>query len=182
MPRQSLFVPLGISALLMTAYYVLAPWQHQLMLQAPQFYQGAWWQLVTAQFMHHNPPHLWFNLAGLWLLWLLFPQQWQRSKDWWVLLPIGLVSSLCEVVLGPAEHVYAGFSGALYGLYCYAAWHDALQQQWIGKLVLIGLLLKLVVDFFQPAGTEQVAVFAHLGGVVAATVLIVLAQRQQRSA
>ena len=180
--KQSLFVPIGISVLLIVGYYLLAPWHPQLMLQAPQFYQGAWWQLVTAQLLHHNPPHLWFNLAGLWILWLLFPQQFRRNQDWWVVLPIGIASSLFEVLLSPVSLTYAGFSGALYGLYFYAAGKDAVNKQWIGMLVLVGLALKLGWDFMYPSETVQLAVFAHLGGVVAAMVLILLEQYRQPSA
>jgi len=172
MPKQSVLPPIVISALLFCFFYFLSPWHDQLLMRYPHVIDGAWWQLITSQLMHHDTPHLWFNIAGVWIAWLLFPEQLNTPKDWWVVAPILLVSSAVELIGAPTYEVYAGFSGTLYGVFAYAALKDALNKNWIGVVVFIALVGKIIVDWDQPVTGDAIAVFAHFGGALAAVALV----------
>lgn len=171
MPKQSVLPPLVISALLLCFYYLLVPWHDALLMRYPRVIDGAWWQIITGQLMHHDQPHLWFNVIGVWIGWLLFPEQLKHPKHWWVVIPVLLSSSAGQLLGAPSYEVYAGFSGTLYGLFAFAALKDALAKQWIGMVVLAALVLKIIFDLEQPATGDAVAVFAHIGGAVCGFVL-----------
>lgn len=177
--KQSVLIPVVISALLLSFYYLLMPWHDLLILNYRAVEQGAWWQPLTSQLLHHDQPHLWFNLAGVWMLWMLFPEQLRRTHDWWPLLPILVAVSAGQYWLAPSNVVYAGFSGTLYGLFTWAALTDSFlikqaAKHWISVLVLAGILLKTVVDFALPSWAEGVAIYAHLSGVISALLLVFL--------
>ena|SRR5690554_4430892 len=181
--KQSVLTPLVISALLLSFYYLLMPWHNLLILDYRAVEQGAWWQPLTSQLMHHDQAHLWFNLAGVWLLWMLFPKQLQRSRNWWPVLPILLAVSAGQYWFAPTNELYAGFSGTLYGLFAWAALSDSLlikqaKHHWIGVLVLAGIVLKTVVDFTVPSMAEGLAIYAHLSGVLGGLLLVFLSCAQ----
>lgn len=185
MPKQNVLPPLVLSVLLFCCFYFFSPWQQQLLLRPQLFYDGAWWQLISAQFMHHDQAHLWFNLAGVWMAWLLFPKQLEHPKQWWVILPLLLASGSGQLLGGHANEVYAGFSGTLYGLFVYAALQDALEphaKRWIGAVVLLGIVIKLVVDLSIPEFAAGIAVFAHVGGIVVGSLLALAQYFRQNNA
>ncbi|RUO59722.1 rhombosortase [Pseudidiomarina marina] len=172
MPKQSVLPPLVISALLFCIFYFLTPWHDHLLMRYPRVMDGAWWQLITSQLMHHDAPHLWFNIAGVWIAWLLFPEQLKKPQNWVVALPILLSSSIVELIGAPTYEVYAGFSGTLYGLFAYAALKDALNKNWIGGLIFVALIIKIILDLDQPEYGDVVAVFAHIGGAAAGIAMV----------
>ncbi|RZQ56198.1 rhombosortase [Pseudidiomarina tainanensis] len=172
MPKQSVLPPIVISALLFCCFYFLTPWHDDLLMRYPRVMDGFWWQLITSQFMHHDAPHLWFNIAGVWIAWLLFPDQLKTPHNWLVGLPILLTSSIVELFGAPTYEVYAGFSGTLYGLFAYAALKDALNRNWIGGVVFAALVIKILMDWDQPETGDAIAVFAHVGGAIGAVSLV----------
>lgn len=177
--KQSLLTPLVISALLLSFYYLLMPWHDLLFLDYRAVSQGAWWQPLTSQLMHHDQAHLWFNLAGIWIAWLLFPEQLRHNRDWWPIAPIIIAVSAGQYWLAEPTVLYAGFSGTLYGLFAWAAVKDSLllrqsPKHWISVLVLLGIVLKTLLDFSVPALAEGLAIYAHLSGVVCGMVLALL--------
>lgn len=150
-------------------------------MRYPRVIDGAWWQLITSQLMHHDAPHLWFNIAGVWIAWLLFPEQLKTSKDWWVVVPILLVSSIVELIGAPTYEVYAGFSGVLYGVFAYAALQDTLEKHWIGGIVFVGLIIKIILDLDQPQHGDVVAVFAHIGGALAGIAAVFITRKLSKT-
>lgn len=177
MPKQSVLPPIVISVLLFCFFYFLTPWHDHLLMRYPRVIDGAWWQLITSQLMHHDAPHLWFNIAGIWIAWLLFPEQLKTPNDWLMVVPILLASSAFELIGAPTYEVYAGFSGALYGVFAYAALQDALKKHWIGGIVFVGLIIKIILDLDQPEHGDVVAVYAHIGGAVAGIIAVFLTQK-----
>lgn len=181
MLKQSFLPPTVISALLFCVYYLLTPWHHHLLLQQQRVLDGAWWQLLTGQLMHHDAPHLWLNVTGVWICWLLFPASFQRVRDSWVIGPILLTSSLGQLIGATSSELYAGFSGTLYGLFAYAALLDARAKHGLGRLVLVGLMLKMALDFWAPLQTDmRIAVYAHLGGILAGLLLAIIPSARQK--
>lgn len=177
--KQSVLTPVGLSALLLSFYYLLMPWHQALVLDYAAVAQGAWWQPLTSQLMHHDQAHLWFNLAGLWIAWLLFPDQLQRNRDWWPVLPLLIAVSAGQFWLAEPTAIYAGFSGTLYGLFAWAALTDSLliknaSKHWISVIILFGILLKTGLDFAIPSFAEGIAIYAHLSGVICGMLLAIL--------
>lgn len=177
--KQSVLAPLVISALLLSFYYLLMPWHELLLLDYRAVAQGAWWQPLSSQFMHHDQPHLWYNIAGLWMGWMLFPDQFRHNQDWWPVLPIVVAVSAGQYFLAPPNVIYAGFSGTLYGLFAWAALKDSLllpqsPKHWISVIVLVGILLKTLLDFVLPGFADGIAIYAHLSGVICGMFLVFL--------
>lgn len=118
-----------------------------------EFQAGAWWQLLTAQWVHLSGAHALANAAGLAVL---------LMAVWGLLAPRWLLAAAVggqlgvAVVLALDTHCtwYAGASGALHGLAAGAALGLLLSPadrlpgrrpaRWLGAGLLVGLAMKLV--------------------------------------
>ena len=84
------------------------------------FEQGAWWQLLSAQWVHLSLPHALANAAALLLIaWLLRP--WLSTAIQCSLLAGAVAGVAAVIALDPGCAYYAGFSGALHGWFAGAA-------------------------------------------------------------
>lgn len=149
---------------------------------------GHWWLLLSGNFVHLGPSHLWMNLAGLALVVALV---WQHFSTWqWAVLILS-----CSVGVGvglwffnPEVEGYVGFSGTLHGLIIAGTLADMRVYPRSAALLLILVVGKLVWEQIGGAlpGSESVAggqvlVDAHLyGAIVGAMVapLLILRSRQ----
>ena len=78
----------------------------------------------------------------------------------------------------PADPVYMGLSGALHGLFVWGALQDIRYRRYSGWLMLLGVVIKLGVDFYSagesPASAligARVHIESHLIGSVAGLLL-----------
>ena len=79
-----------------------------------RFEQGAWWQLLSAQWVHLSLTHALANAAALLLIaWLLRP--WLSTALQCGLLAGAVAGVAAVIALDPGCAYYAGFSGALHG-------------------------------------------------------------------
>lgn len=108
-----------------------------------EFAAGAWWQLVSAQWVHMSWLHAGVNLLGLLVLLVAFhglvPARLQA-----VALVGGHMGVAAVLVLDTHCAYYAGASGALHGLLAGCALCLALCDRQLGWVMLAGLALKLV--------------------------------------
>ncbi len=81
----------------------------------PAFEAGAWWQLVTAQWVHVNMQHAVVNAAAMVLMLLAFDQLvgWRIQA---VSFLGGYLGVVITIAVDPGCIYYAGVSGALHGL------------------------------------------------------------------
>ena len=81
----------------------------------PAFEAGAWWQLVTAQWVHVNMQHAVVNAAAMVLMLLAFDQLvgWRIQA---VSFLGGYLGVAIAITVDPGCISYAGVSGALHGL------------------------------------------------------------------
>ena len=81
----------------------------------PAFEAGAWWQLVTSQWVHVSMPHAVVNAAAMVLMLLAFDQLvgWRIQA---VSLLGGYLGVAITIAVDPGCTSYAGASGALHGL------------------------------------------------------------------
>jgi len=133
--------PLAIS--LVSLAFTLSPesGQSALEYQREAIQAGAIWRLISGQLIHLNPPHLLMNLAGLWLIWLLFFTRESSIATCLYRLPgILLLTALGLWVWSPEVAWYRGLSGALHGLLALG-----LLRQWRDQPTFHSLLLALLI-------------------------------------
>ncbi len=162
---------------------------------------GAWWQLLTAQWVHLSNVHAIANALGMVVLLRVF--QGLVGGRWQALALLGGYAGVAAVlVLDINCTVYAGASGALHGLMAGSACamltlpppqSAPMSRQRIHMLascVLLGLAAKLLVQHFDapPAAAGWLGFSTYypaheagaLGGVVAVLAVVLVARESVR--
>ncbi|MGH8283550.1 MAG: rhombosortase [Gammaproteobacteria bacterium] len=150
---------------------------------------GQIWRIFTGNFVHLGWGHLAEDVAGYVLLWLLFEE---ILPDWRcpVLVVLGSLGVGIGLLLGdPGLRWYVGISGALNTLWIAGAMALMARRDWLGWILAVFLLLKLIYEQirgplpFSVATTGgPVVVDAHLYGTCAGVLLglgMLVWQRQQ---
>lgn len=176
---KPLFCPLAISLVCIVLSLLPDAWQNTLQYQRGAIQGGEIWRLISAHLTHLNVPHLLMNLAGLWLIWLLFftPQAF-TPLCLYRLVPILIGTALGLLLFSPEVAWYRGLSGALHGLLALALlrqWHT---QRLTGALLLVLFVAKIAWEQLSGAvpGSEawiagRVIVDAHLYGAILGSLL-----------
>jgi len=151
---------------------------------------GAWWRLVSGNFVHLGASHLWMNVAGLGLVVALVWGQF-GAVEWAATILFGsLVVGLGLYTLNPAIGWYVGFSGTLHTLVVAGSIGDLRHYPRSAALLLVLVTGKLVWEQLAGAlpGSEataggRVVVDAHLygaiAGLIAAPALLWLRRRRE---
>jgi len=142
---------------------------------------GHWWLLLSGNFVHLGPSHLWMNLAGLILVVMLV---WQHFTAWQWLALIIVCSWGVGIALwffNPEVEGYVGFSGTLHGLIIAGTLADLRRYPKSASLLLVLVVGKLIWEQMAGAlpGSESVAggqvlVDAHLYGAIAGATLALI--------
>ena len=150
---------------------------------------GAWYLLLTGNFVHLGAGHLWMNMAGFALIVVLYWQHFSLS-EWAVIVLLSSVSvGMALFFRDPAIGWYVGFSGTLHGLIIAGGLADLKHYPKYAILVLSLVIGKLIWEQFFGAlpGSEEVAggsvvVNSHLYGAIAGALiaLALLAIRRLR--
>lgn len=155
-----------------------------------EFLEGAWWQPFTAQWVHLDGLHAFFNAAAL-LLMLGALAPWLHARVL-ALAGLGGVLGVASVLLLDGQCAqYAGASGALHGLWAGAAWAlwrrpgPLPQARWLGALMLAAVVVKLMVQRLADAasvgwlGAWPVYLPAHEAGALGGLLWVGLGARWQ---
>ncbi|MEN8170226.1 MAG: rhombosortase [Pseudomonadota bacterium] len=154
---------------------------------------GELWRLFTGHLVHLGWSHLWLNLAGLVLVWVLVGQAFSLRKWWW-LIGFSLLGISCGLLWWlPGLAWYVGLSGLLHGMLLAGSLQLVLRGEREALLMLIIVLTKVVWELWQgplPGSSEaaggEVVVQAHalgcLSGAIYAGLLRVMEQRRWISA
>lgn len=145
----------------------------RLIYQRADILNGEPWRLLTAHLVHANWTHLWLDLAGLMLVWLLFGE-FATSRRW---LTISLVTalglSLAMLMFDPDMQRYRGISGVGHGLMMAGAVFALPKSRPWGLAWVMLLAAKILWEqLFGPIpGSEaavggRVAIDAHAYGVI----------------
>ena len=168
--------------------------------EAPGFH---WWQLVTHMFLHGDPSsisetfwHIFFNMFALWMFGPILENMWGAKKFLLFYMVCGVGAGLCHLGVLTFEYNYqhhqlidviaVGASGAIFGilfafgflfpnalLYVYFA--IPVKAKWF---VAIYAGIELFSGVRNSAG-DNVAHFAHLGGMLFAFILLMIWKRQR---
>lgn len=139
-----------------TDEYVLATYgQYNLLV-----FEGWYWQLFTAMFIHVNIMHLFGNMLFLLIFGLRAEELFAVDEYLVIYLLSGLAGNLLTLVFGP-DMISAGASGALFGLFgaCIIYVRRAIGQSILSALLYASFLLLI-------SSGVGVNILAHLGGLV----------------
>ena len=153
--------------------------QDDLVFKRENIAQGELWRVLTGNFVHTNYPHLALNLTGLWIMGFLFIDSFKAKRILISSLFLSLFTGLFLYWFSLSLEWYAGFSGALYGLFLVGAITALLQKDYLfGGGVALLIIGKVLWGHFM-GGSESsaeligvpVATDAHLYGITGAIVL-----------
>lgn len=161
---------------------VLQLWQPDLLYVRKAVNDGAWWKVLSGQFVHTNWPHYLLNISSLWLFALLFYNTIRVRTFTISLIILTFFVGLCLHWFDPRIHWYAGLSGAIYGLFLIGAYgayqnNDRLVAYGV-SVIVIGKVLSdhwfgLLQDNAALIGA-RVVTESHVYGISVAAILIVM--------
>ena len=128
------------------------------------FFEGLYWQVFTAMFVHFDIAHILFNMLALVYFGSLDEVTYSRKQFLGIYLGSGIVGNVASLFLVPFDSPTGGASGAVFGL---IGAYVATQRKGAG-LAFAGVYAALI--FLDSAG-PGVNLFAHLFGVAAGLLL-----------
>lgn len=137
-----------------------APLFDQWALQPVAVADGAWWQLLTAGFLHIGPIHLLFNMIALWVIGRDLEQTLGSARFLMVYLGSLLGGSLAVLLLENPVSQTAGASGAVFGLMGGLA-VVLIKMRLSPRPALTIILLNVAISFVIP----NISILGHLGGL-----------------
>ncbi len=143
--------------------------------------EGAWWRILSANFVHLGWNHFALNMAGAALVFALFGPA-VSAQEWVSVIVISSVAiALAVLTLNHEINWYVGLSGTLHGMFAYGAVAELRHARVFASLLLIGAAAKLGYEQLVGSlpGTAEtvggaVIVDAHLYGALAGLVLAIL--------
>ena len=153
--------------------------QSDLVFYRDKINAGQWWRVISGNFVHSNYPHLFMNLAGLWILGFLFIESLSLKNFFTSILLLSLSVGLGLYLFDHNLQKYYGFSGILYGLFLVGASTAILKKDYLtGVAVAIVIIAKIIWDLLYGGSTSSaeligipVAVHAHLYGALGAIII-----------
>lgn len=162
-------------------YLPLYHWQNPIGLFRP-------WQFITHMFMHGSLMHLLFNMFSLWMFGSIMERRLGSKQFLQLYILSGLGAALCflltlniEAYFGlPQSYVSAcvGASGAIFGvLFAFAyIFPDAILQLYFAipikaKYAMMGMAAIDLFGGISRVSGDNIAHFAHLGGMLTAFIL-----------
>lgn len=143
-----------------------------LLYERSAIFDGELWRMLTGHLVHGHWLHLWLNLGGLMLVWLLFGES--AGNRIWLGLTLGLAVGLSAAMLlfDPDMVRYRGLSGVQHGLLAAGAVLIIDRARFWGGLWLLLIFAKIGWEQMfgaLPSSREavgEVAIDAHLIGVL----------------
>lgn len=130
---------------------------------------GAWWQLLTSQWVHFGFMHAALNAVCLVAMVLTF-QGLVRARVQGIALVGGAIGVAVIIAMDPACRYYAGASGALHGLWAGCAvalavfTPSASGRFHAGRVLGVTMLVALGIKLYLQAGAGNVGVSGLSGG------------------
>ncbi|MGB8993766.1 MAG: rhomboid family intramembrane serine protease [Pseudonocardiaceae bacterium] len=143
-----------------------APLFQQWALQPAAVAHGAWWELLTAGFLHIGPLHLAFNMIALWVIGRDLERVLGRVRFLVVYLVSLLGGSLVVFLFANPLSNTAGASGAVFGLMGGLA-VVLMRLRLSPRPALTIIVLNVVISFVVP----NISILGHLGGLAFGTAL-----------
>ena len=123
-------------------------------------FNGYYWQLFTAMFVHFDIVHIGSNMLFLFIFGLRAEELFSTVEYYAVYFGSGLAGNLLSLVAGP-NLLSAGASGAIMGVF---GANVIFLRRAVGQPVLVSLMFAFM--FFVLTLSEGTNLFAHLGGLL----------------
>lgn len=151
---------------------------------------GQLWLLLSGNFVHLGPNHLWMNMAGFALVVALVWQHFTLSQWLVVIIVASLFVGIGLWLFNPEVHGYVGFSGTLHGLIIAGCLADLRIFPRSAAVLLLMVVGKLLWEQFAGAlpGSESIAgglvvvdshLYGAIGGAVTGACLVLLDRFQK---
>jgi len=112
---------------------------------------GELWRWLSAHIVHAGWSHTLLNLAGLWVVWVLFSPRLHGRIGWGVSLISIAVMNVGFWFRDADLFWYVGMSGLLHGLFAAGALNEVWRGLQGGRWLLLGLAAKLAYEQFAGA-------------------------------
>jgi rhomboid protease GluP len=123
------------------------------------FFSGAYWQPLTAMFVHFDIFHIGFNMIALYYFGRLNEIGYTRRQYLAIYFAAGLVGNVASLFLIPLDTPTGGASGAIFGL---VGSYVAMERKGVNMLAAV---VYAALIFLVSAG-PGVNIFAHLFGAL----------------
>ena len=139
----------------------------------PLTLNGEWWRLTTSTFIHIGIIHIALNMYALYMVGIYLEPMLGKWRYIAAYLSTGVLASVASIWWHGSDHVSAGASGAIFGMY--GVFLALLTTHLIPKKVRTGLLQSiavfLVYNLIYAAKSEAIDNAAHLGGLISGFVI-----------
>jgi rhomboid protease GluP len=122
------------------------------------FFEGFYWQVFTAMFVHFDITHILFNMFALVFFGLLDEGTYSKKQYLAIYFGAGLVGNAASLFLIPLNTPTGGASGAIFGL---IGAYVATERKGVGLVVAAIYAALILLDSSGPG----VNIYAHLFGV-----------------
>jgi rhomboid protease GluP len=128
-------------------------------------FNGAYWQLVSAMFVHFDIVHIASNMLFLFIFGLRAEELFSTTEYYLIYFSSGLAGNLLTLLAGPIL-LSAGASGAIMGVF---GANVIFMRRTVGQPVFVSLMFAFM--FFVLTASEGTNLLAHFGGLVAGLLL-----------
>ncbi len=143
-------------------------------LDAIAVWQGEWWRIITANFLHYGWFHLGINMLSLYVLGSIIESSLGKIRYLIIYLLSGCLSMLLVAFYflktNQTETLLVGASAAIIGLV--GAMTAIFLQDWwkhknpVATRRLFGLILIIGIQFLIDYNTPQISLMSHLFGLI----------------
>jgi rhomboid protease GluP len=134
-------------------------------------YQGEWWRLITATFLHGGLLHILFNGYALYAIGMDLEAFLGRARFLAIYAISGLAGSVASFIFSPFGVMGVGASGAIFGLIGALGVYFGLHRRLFGKIgqaqfwnIIVVIALNVGLGF---SGIFPIDNSAHVGGLLA---------------
>lgn len=126
---------------------------------------GEWWRIFSSMFLHIGLLHVSMNMLALFYLGSVVERIYHSNRFILIYFLAGIGGGITSFAFN--EHIAAGASGAIFGLFGALLYFGTIQKQLfievMGKNLLIILVINIGLGFMIP----QIDMGAHIGGLIA---------------
>ncbi|MCI7238550.1 MAG: rhomboid family intramembrane serine protease [Peptoniphilaceae bacterium] len=138
----------------------------------PLVYEGGWWRVITASFIHIGFLHILFNMYFLYSIGPVFERLYGPYKFLVIYILAGAMGNLFTYAFGRVNAVSAGASTSLYGIFGLAIGlminykDDAILSSFGASFMSI-IVINVIYSLISP----NVGIMGHLGGFLGGVLL-----------
>lgn len=135
-----------------------------------------WYRVVTGMFLHASIIHIGLNMLSLYFVGVITEQIFGRWRFLAIYMVAGIVGGVAQALLAPST-VALGASGAIFGIFGAFGIFILLHRRALGpagNAILAQWFFWLLINIWFTFGGGDIAIYDHIGGLIAGLALGVL--------